>query len=226
MRGNYDGRRQRTAGVTTGRCQIPAKVFNVTGGTTNRLVEAIRYFVRLKNRGANVVAINNSWGGFPYDVELLEAIKEAARSGILFIAAAGNDGNNNDEVPYYPASYDTRTDTSSKGGSAGVNYDSVISVAAIKRNGELAWFSGFGKISVDLGAPGVAISSTVPDGIYEFRSGTSTAAPHVAGAAALYASAHCGTAESIRAALLQAVIPTDSLCGKTATGGRLNVAGF
>lgn len=205
---------------------IPAKVFSVTGGTTDRLVEAINYFVWMKKRGANVVAINNSWGGYPYDGELFEAIKEAARSGILFIAAAGNHGTGNDGVPYYPASYDTRVDTSSEGGSAGVNYDSVIAVAAIERNGELAWFSGFGKISVDLGAPGDAIFSTLPDNDYGFRNGTSTAAPHVTGAAALYASAHPGTAESIRAALLQAVIPTDSLRGKTATGGRLNVAGF
>jgi subtilisin family serine protease len=214
------------AGVNWSITIITAKVFGATGATTDRIVEAISYFVRLKERGINVIAINNSWGGGPYDSSLFEAIKQAARSDILFIAAAGNYGKDNDADSFYPASYDTRTDTRSEGGTAGVNYDSVIAVAAIDRDGNLPGFSDFGKTSVDLGAPGDAIISTIPGNDYGFMSGTSMATPHVTGAVALYASTHSQTAEIIRAALLQAVIPTGSLQGKTVTGGRVNVGGF
>ena len=206
---------------------ITAKVFGDTDAPTARLVEAINFFVSLKARGINVVAINNSWDGKPYDQLLLEAIKQAARAGILFIAAAGNSGTDNDLTPNYPASYDTRKDTQAEGGTPGVNYDSVIAVAAIDRYGELASFSNCGRTSVDIGAPGEAIISTFPPNDYDFLSGTSQATPHVTGAVALYASTHpAATAENIRFALLQSAIPTASLQGKTVTGARLNVAGF
>ena len=201
---------------------ITAKVYGATDAPTDRLVEAINFFVRLKKFGVNLVAINNSWAGKPYDQSLLEAIKLAARSGILFIAAAGNVGNNNDTAPVYPASYDTQV----QGGTPGVNYDSVIAVAAIDRYGSLAG-SNYGLKSVDIGAPGEDIISTVPPDTYDYLSGSSQAAPHVTGAAALYASTHpTATAENIRLALLESAIPTASLQGKTVTGARLNVAGF
>ena len=206
---------------------ITAKVFGATDAPTERLVEAINFFVSLKARGVNVVAINNSWAGTPYDQSLLEAIKLAARSGILFIAAAGNFGTDNDPEPVYPASYDTRQDTQAEGGTPGVNYDSVIAVASIDRYGNLAELSDFGRTSVDIGAPGEDIISTIPPNGYYSLSGTSQATPHVTGAAALYASTHpTATAEDIRKALLESAIPTASLQGKTVTGARLNVAGF
>jgi len=206
---------------------ITAKVFGTTDAPTDRLVEAINFFVSLKERGVNVVAINNSWDGTPYDQLLLEAIKQAARSGILFIAAAGNTGTDNDLAPVYPASYDTRKDTQAAGGTPGVNFNSVIAVAAIDRFGNLASFSNFGRTSVDIGAPGDEIISTIPPNSYDFFSGTSQATPHITGAAALYASTHpAATAEDIRKALLESAIPTPSLQGKTVTGARLNVADF
>lgn len=206
---------------------ITAKVIDATGIHTDRVVEAINFFVSLKARGVNVVAINNSWAGTSYDQLLLEAIKQAARSGILFIAAAGNFGTDNDLEAVYPASYDTRKDATAEHGSPGVNYDSVIAVAAIDRSGYLDRLSDFGQTSVDVGAPGVDIISTVPPNGYDSLSGTSQATPHVTGAAALYASTHpAATAEDIRKALLESAIPTPSLQGKTVTGARLNVAGF
>jgi subtilisin family serine protease len=134
---------------------------------------------------------------------------------ILFIAAAGNSSVNNDTSPHYPSSY------------TNVN---VIAVASITSTGVLSSFSNYGSASVDLAAPGSGILSTVPGRkapSYASYSGTSMATPHVTGAAAMHASAHPGaTAGQIKAAILGSVIPTASLNGKTATGGRLNVGGF
>src|SRR4029079_18380352 len=110
----------------------------------------------------------------------------------------------------------------------------IIAVAAINKKGAKAGFSNYGLVSVDLGAPGVDIWSTVPklvNGVitasYASYDGTSMATPHVTGAVALYASRHPGsTAAQIKAAILNSTIPTASLAGKTVTGGRLNVSTF
>jgi hypothetical protein len=100
----------------------------------------------------------------------------------------------------------------------------VVAVAAIDSVGGLASFSQFGATTVDLGAPGVAIQSTVPNSAYGQLSGTSMATPHVTGAAALCASMNPGiSAAAIRNALVSTVAPTASLAGKTLTGGRLDV---
>jgi subtilisin family serine protease len=215
------------AGVNWNVTIIPAKFIGPTGGTTDRAVEAIDYFIRLKSRGLNIVAINNSWGGTAYDPALFEAIKRAARAGILFVAAAGNYHLNTDNIPFYPACYDTTRDTRSDGGTEGVSYDSVISVAALEPNGDIADFSDFGKTTVHIGAPGVKIMSTLPPNDYGIMSGTSMAAPHVTGAAALYLSSHPGaTAQVIRDALLGTAIATSSLIDKATTGGRLDVSSY
>ena len=103
----------------------------------------------------------------------------------------------------------------------------MISVAAIDANGAMPWWSNYGAKTVDLGAPGVSIYSTLPYNAYGGFSGTSMATPHVTGAAALYASTRpSATAQEIKAAILGSTIPTSSLAGKTVTGGRLNVSGF
>ena len=166
----------------------------------------------LKKAGLNIVATNNSWGGGGFSQGLNDAISRANDQGILFIAAAGNDGLDIDASASYPAGYDL---------------PNVISVAAINSTGGLASFSNYGLTKVHLGAPGVDIWSTVPFNKYSSYNGTSMATPHVTGAAALYKSINpSATAAQIKAAILNSVIATSSLSGKTSTGGRLNVSGF
>jgi subtilisin family serine protease len=199
---------------------ISAKFLGRQGGTTANAVKAVNYITDLKVRDRlNIVATNNSWGGGGFSQSLKDAIDAAGAQNILFVAAAGNSGANIDSTPSYPAAYDSA---------------SIISVAAIDKNGALASWSNYGATRVDIGAPGVGIVSTLPvakKGVvvsgYGSYSGTSMATPHVTGAAALYASAHPGaTAAEIKTAILTAAIPTPSLAGKTSTGGRLNASGF
>lgn len=193
---------------------ISAKFLGRAGGTTADAIKAVDYITDLKTRhGLNIVATNNSWGGGGYSAGLLDAIERANTANILFIAAAGNSSTNIDVTPSYPASYPN---------------SNIIAVAAIDSNGNLASWSNYGPTSVDIGAPGVGIWSTVPKknnrSAYSSYSGTSMATPHVTGAAALYAAAHPGnTAAQIKAAILGTVVGTPSLSGKTGTGGRLNV---
>lgn len=202
---------------------ISGKFLGRNGGTTANAIKAVDYFVTLKNKGINIVALNNSWGGGGFSQALLDAITRAANVNILFIAAAGNGGSdgvgdNNDAVASYPSNYNT---------TAGAGYDNVIAVAAITSSGGISSFSNYGASTVDLGAPGQGIWSSTAYNLYESYSGTSMATPHVTGAAALYASTHPGaTAAQIKDAILSSVTPTSSLSGKTVTGGRLNVSGF
>ncbi|HYG33864.1 MAG TPA: S8 family serine peptidase, partial [Clostridia bacterium] len=207
---------------------ISAKFLGSRSGSTVDAIQAIDYFVDLKRRhGLNIVALNNSWGGGGYSQALHDAVLRAAKANILFIAAAGNgDANgraiNTDVTPNYPSCLDTTRGTSTE---SAATYDAVISVAAIDRYGKRPSWSNYGARTVDLAAPGVGIYSTLPNNGYGTMSGTSMAAPHVTGAAALYASTHPGaTALEIKNALLSSVIPTPSLAGVTATGGRLNLS--
>ncbi len=210
---------QGVVGVNWSTTLISGKFLGRRGGSLADAVKAVDYFTDLKTRhGLNIVATSNSWGGGGFSQALLDAIVRGAKANILFIAAAGNSGTDNDAEPSYPSSYDT---------SAGAGYDSVIAVAAIDRTGALASFSQYGATSVDIGAPGVGVWSTTAFNGYSSYSGTSMATPHVTGGAALYASTHAGaTAEQIKAAILGSAVPTPSLAGKTVTGGRLDVSGF
>jgi subtilisin family serine protease len=111
----------------------------------------------------------------------------------------------------------------------------LIAVASITSTGEFSSFSNYGSTTIDIGAPGSRIWSTVPIGFsksitsgYAAYSGTSMATPHVTGAAALYASLNTTRvpAETIKNAILNNGIATSALSGKTLTGKRLNVSGF
>lgn len=207
------------AGVNWSVTIISAKFLGVAGGTSANAIKAIDYVTNLKARhGLNIVATNNSWGGGGFSQALLDAIVRGAQRNVLFIAAAGNDTYDNNSVQTYPANYDT---------TAGAGYDAVISVASITSTGAISSFSNYGRTTVDLGAPGDGINSTMPFNKYGSLSGTSMATPHVTGGAALYASTHPGaTAQQIKSAVLNSVTPTPSLNGRTLTGGRLNVSGF
>ena len=211
------------AGMNWNIKMITAKFLGSGGGTTANAVRAIDYVTDLKSRhGINLVASNNSWGGGGYSQALHDAIIRHANRNILFVAAAGNSAANNNNGGFYPANYDTSTGTSTQ---AAASYDAVIAVASITSTGGLSGFSNYGSTTVDLGAPGSGIVSTVPSNTYASYDGTSMATPHVTGAIALYASAQSGavTGQSIRQAILGSATPTASLNGKTVTGGRLNI---
>ncbi len=205
------------AGVNWNVTMISTKFLGPTGGSTSGAVLALDYLTDMKVRhGINIVATNNSWGGGGYSQALLDAITRAANQGILFIAAAGNSNTNNDTTASYPSNYSTVS---------GAGYEAVVAVAAIDSAGAKASFSSYGATTVDIGAPGVGINSTLPTGTYGSYSGTSMATPHVTGAVALYAAANpSATASQIRTALLNTATPTASMNGITTTGGRLNVS--
>ncbi len=134
-------------------------------GATDGAIGAIYYGVK---HGAKI--LSNSWGGGGYQKSLYDAISFANANNVLFVAAAGNEYNNNDRKSSYPASY---------------KLDNVISVGAMDKNIKKASFSNYGKKSVHLFGPGVDIYSTVPNGKAAYMSGTSMATPFVAGGAAL-----------------------------------------
>ena len=174
-------------------------------GASSDAIKSIGFAVA---KGARV--LNNSWGGEGYSQAMLNAILAARAKGAIFVAAAGNEGTDNDVIPRYPASYAA---------------DSIVAVAALDRADKLADFSSYGANRVHLGAPGVGIYSTgrSSDSAYSSGSGTSAAAPHVAGVAALVLSRFPGLPlAELRQRLLAGVVPVAALRGKTATGGRLN----
>ena len=179
------------------------KFLNSQGsGAVSDSIKCIEYGIE---KGATI--LSNSWGGGGFSQALDDAISAANNAGIIFIAAAGNASNNNDISQSYPANHD---------------FPNVISVAAIDRNGALASFSNYGLIKVDIGAPGVSIYSTTSssDTSYNSFDGTSMAAPHVSGVAALIASYHPGIGVTeMRQRILNTARPVFALNSVTATGG-------
>jgi subtilisin family serine protease len=188
---------------------------------------ALDYAIQAKDAGVNLRVINGSFGGgvdqttqFTFDM-----ISELNERDILFVAAAGNGGpdgvgDNNETTPFYPGSFDL---------------PNMVTVAATDNRDQLGSFSNYGAQHVHLGAPGVAILSTMPR--YPVTSdpsgrgfntinGTSMASPLVAGAAALVLSAPgLGnlTMAQLRHRLVNCGDPIAALAGKTTSGKRLNV---
>jgi subtilisin family serine protease len=161
-------------------------------------------------RGANLRVLNNSYGGSGKSQAELDSIKALAQENILFVAASGNDTTDNFSSPKYPSNYDATN---------------LISVAATDHNDKLASYSNYGARAVSIGAPGSAILSTTPGNSYAYFWGTSMAAPHVTGAAALICAANPNiTLSQLRGALAFTGDRVAALDGKTTTGRRLNVA--
>ncbi|MCE9629927.1 MAG: S8 family serine peptidase [Planctomycetia bacterium] len=175
-------------------------------GSTSGAIAAINYATRMRRDfGVNIVATNNSWGGGGPSTALRDAIAAGEGAGILCIAAAGNEANDNDSMASYPANY------------------ASIAVAATDASNRLASFSSYGATTVDVAAPGVSVYSTTPNNTYASYSGTSMATPHVTGLVALLAAANPqATATQIRSAILSTAVPVASLAGKVATGGLIN----
>jgi thermitase len=190
---------------------MPLKFLGRGGfGTTADAIKAINYAIDRKKHGVNVRVINASWGSTSKSKALEDVIRAAGEQGILFVAAAGNDGSDNDRRPHYPSNYDL---------------PNVISVAALDRNDQLTSFSNFGIKTVHVAAPGKDILSTWLNDAYRDASGTSMAAPQVSGVAALILSKEPNlSVEKLKARILKSVDKLESLNGKVASGGRINAA--
>lgn len=171
-------------------------------GSLENAIKGIDYATKM---GAKIMS--NSWGGGGISQTLKEAIERSHQAGALFVAAAGNESNNNDSNPSYPASYQV---------------PNVLSVAAVDNKGNLASFSNYGKNSVHVGAPGVNIVSTTTAG-YDSWSGTSMATPHVSGIAALLASHDRNmTNVEIKNRIITTARPLGGLRGKVRGSGFVN----
>jgi subtilisin family serine protease/subtilase family serine protease len=182
-------------------------------GTIADAIAAVEFAIAVKQAfqatgGANIRVLSNSWGGSEASQALLDQINAANDSDMLVVAAAGNNGSNNDIFPFFPAAY------------AAPN---LVSVAASTFDDSLTYFSNYGRASVHLAAPGDAILSTTIGHTYSVFSGTSMAAPHVSGAAALVLSLCTLDTAALRETLLGTVDYVPDLDGLTVTGGRLNV---
>ncbi len=200
-------------------------------GTTDAAIKAIDYAVK---NGANI--INASWGGEKgndgEDKALQEALARAEQKGVLFVAAAGNGRAN--PAAGTSAGFDNDTDPKPMVPASFTN-SNIVSVAAIDSEKKLATFSNWGHKTVALGAPGVKILSTVPGNRYQDTiidigtlkatwDGTSMAAPFVAGSLAVIWSQHPGwSAAQVKAELLAHTTAIDSLKGKVASEGHVNL---
>lgn len=189
-------------------------------GFISDAIDALEVAVQLKQAGVNIKVLNNSWFAGGFSQSLLDEIRRVQSNDLLFVAIAGNgtgnDGftlgghdNDNGTTPTYPSNY---------------NEPGMISVVATTNRDELAFFSNWGKQTVHLGAPGNVIFGTLRNSAYGSFSGTSQAAPHVAGAAALLLSRCQLKAAGLKGVLITNVDADAALAGKTTSGGRLNIA--
>lgn len=183
---------------------LPVKIFDDDGRTTaDAIIRGVNYAGRM---GADITS--NSWGGSRPNQAIVDAF--AAYPSTTHVAAAGNQQRDTDEDPFYPASYDL---------------PNIISVAATTRSDLRASFSNYGKVSVDVAAPGHEILSTVNGGSYAVYSGTSMACPHVSGVAGLIQTLHPEIEpEQIKERLILSSDRGRSLRNVSRSNGRINAA--
>lgn len=182
------------------RAQIMALRFDLNVSTE---IKAIDFAIQ---NGAKI--INASYGGEGFSQAEYDAIQRFRDAGGLFIAAAGNDATSNDTTPVYPAAYDL---------------DNIISVAATDQQDALASFSNYGAVSVDVGAPGENILSTVLGNNYGYLDGTSMASPYTAGLAALvWGYKNNLNADQVKNILLSTGDAKPALNAVTVSGKRVN----
>lgn len=154
------------AGVHWNAKLMSLKCFNAYGqGCVSNIIKALEYSV-----DKNVKITNNSYGGPTCTSSLHRAISYCNTNKQLFVTAAGNNFSDNDEVDYFPANYD---------------HPNIVTVMSINKDELISERSNYGLTTVDIGAPGESIYSTLPNNSYGFKTGTSMAAPHVTGALAL-----------------------------------------
>ncbi|HYI35910.1 MAG TPA: S8 family peptidase [Thermoleophilaceae bacterium] len=183
---------------------IAVKFMNSKGkGSTSDAIDGIQYAAK---KGAKI--INCSFGSSSKSSSLHDAVDYAQSKGSLLVVAAGNDGDNIDKKPEYPAAY---TDSN------------ILTVAATTSTDTLASFSNYGATAVDVGAPGNQILSTYKGGGYKLLSGTSMASPYAAGVAAMLRKQESeATYSDLRYAIRHKVDLPIALNGKVAYNGRLN----
>ncbi len=203
-----------TVGVNWNVKILPVKIFSDAGFTLDSaIIEGLNYAVSM---GASVS--NHSYGGGSVTAALQAAFDNAELAGHLVVAAAGNSSLNTDFFRQFPTA---------------MQNDNIICVAATNQLDQLAGFSNFGRNSVDIGAPGVNIWSTTPQGgsllyasDYDFSDGTSMASPMVAGAVALLRSvAPAAPVKTIIDAIYNGADPLPTLGNRVSTGSRLNISG-
>jgi subtilisin family serine protease len=205
------------AGVNWNVKLMTIKIYSASGAdsTSAMLINAYNYVRMMKNRGVNIRVTNNSYSDCPeacgYDQATKDALDALGDAGVLNVFAAGNNGRNIETQPVYPASYDS---------------PHILTVASSTSTDDRSSFSNFGAVSVDLAAPGSGIYSTTfsSNSSYGSMSGTSMAAPHAAGAAALLAAYNPNLSHtSLKATLMNTVDALANWNGVVKTGGRLNV---
>ncbi|HPI40515.1 MAG TPA: S8 family peptidase [Pseudobdellovibrionaceae bacterium] len=184
---------------------IPVQFIDDTGaGSIGNAILAVQYATQRKAQ-----IINASWGGAPCVDTLKSALKAANDAGAIIVVAAGNESQDIDYYPVFPAAF---------------NLSHQITVAASGMKDLMMAFSNSGFQLVQIASPGEAIFSSIPGG-FAYMSGTSMAAPIVSGAAALLWSAHPqATAVEIKSALLSGVDIYPGHEFQVQTRGRLNVS--
>lgn len=192
---------------------LPIKwVTSYGSGATSDLITALNWLLQAKQAGVNIRVVNDStvFVGTAPSQALSDEIDLLGQNGILFVTAAGNTGQNNDDpsVGRYPCRYDRPTE---------------ICVAASDQNDDLPSWANYGPHTVDLAAPGNNIYSTILNHTYGFINGSSMASPQVAGAAALILSVDNMTPTQLKADIDNNVDQLPSLQGLLITGGRLDI---